>query len=137
MSEWLPILAPALLGGLVGAWLTYFFGLRRDKEERRRERVIAHLIEAYRNLESAAGRENLSDEQKDRLETSVAAIFLLGSKEAAEKARLLAEDTAAGLGDMAPLLKVMRSDLRKELGLEQHEVDALFLRMWREEGTKK
>jgi hypothetical protein len=49
--------------------------LRKDKEERRRERVVAHLIEAYRNLENAAGRDVLSDEQKDRVETSVAGAF--------------------------------------------------------------
>ncbi len=137
MSEWQVALFTALLGGLIGAWLAYFFGLRRDKEERRRERVVAHLIEAYRNLENAAGRQKLSDEQKDRLETSVAAVFLLGSTKAAIEARTLAEETASGMGNMTALLKVMRNDLRKELGLEQHNVDALFMRMWREEGTEE
>ncbi|MCP5038693.1 MAG: hypothetical protein GY945_13960, partial [Rhodobacteraceae bacterium] len=137
MEEWVLILLPALLGGLLGAWLTYVFGLRRDKEERRRERVVAHLIEAYRNLENVAGRDNLTGEQKDRLETSVAAIFLLGSKAAAEAANLLAKEVADGNGNMKHLLKIMRSDLRKELGLPQHDVDTLFLRMWREEGNKE
>ena len=137
MIDWVLIIAPALLGGLVGAWLTYFFGLRRDKEERRRERVVSHLIEAYRNLENASGRDELTNEQKDKLESSVAAIFLLGSKEAAEEASKLAKDVASGLGNMNALLKVMRNNLRTELGLEQHDVDALFLRMWREEGNEK
>jgi len=120
------------MGGLVGAWLTYFFGLRRDKEERRRERVVAHLIDAYRNLENAAGRDPLTNEQKVRIESSIAAIFLLGSKDAAAQARKLAEDTAGGIGDMSPVLKTMRKDLRNKLGLERHDVDALFLRMRRD-----
>jgi len=127
----------AFVGGIFGAWLTYYFSLKgdlqKDKEERRRERIVAHLIEAYRNLENAAGRDPLPDDKKDRLETSIAAIFLFGSKEAANEANKLAVDVAAGTGNMISILKIMRRDLRKELGLEQHDVELKFLRFHREE----
>jgi len=130
--------------GLITAAVLLFFGHtlkswldnRRDLTERRRERYISHLIEAYRNLEDAAGRQVLTDKQKDRIESSVAAVFLFGSGEAAKEAKLLSEKTAAGQGSMLPLLKVIRNDLRKELGLEKHDVSPLILRMWRDEEKK-
>ncbi|WBL33465.1 hypothetical protein O5O51_01775 [Sinirhodobacter sp. HNIBRBA609] len=130
-------LLSALLGAVLGAFATYWFALRQDKVARRRERVVAHLIEAYRNLENAAGREPMTEDHKTRVESSIAATFLLGSKSAAIEAKKLAEDTARGSGSMVPLLKQMRSDLREELGLEQHDVEPQFLRFWRNEGKRK
>ncbi len=83
MTELAIPFATGVVAGLVGAWGAYFFALRRDKEERRRERIVSHLIEAYRNLEDAAGRNPLPEEKKRRVESSLGAIFLFGSKDAA------------------------------------------------------
>ena len=102
--------------------------LHKDKEERRRERIVAHLIEAYRNLETAACRQTKSKEQMDKIESSTAAIFLFGTKEAAEKTTKFGHDLENGQASLNELLKVLRKDLRNELGLEQHNVDTKFIR---------
>lgn len=132
MSELLLPAAVGVLGGFLGALFTYLLSLRRDREERRRERIIAHLIEAYRNLENAAGRDELTEEQKDRLESSIAAIFLLGTLDACKAADKLTVDVANGGGNMNELLAIMRSDLRKELGLSAVNGAPRFLRFWRD-----
>ena len=122
----------AFVGGIFGAWLTYYFGLKgdllKDKEERRRERIVAHLIEAYRNLEHSVYRGKMTEEMEAKFESSLGSIFLFGSKEAADEANKLAEDVAAGSGGLISMLKILRRDLRLELGLEQHDVELKFLR---------
>jgi hypothetical protein len=130
VNQWAEILLTGVVAGLVGSVLTYVFALRKDREERRRERMVAHLIEAYRNLEDASGRGALSDEQKSRLESSIAAIFLLGSTvTASEASRFIADMASASGGDVKPLLKALRNELRSELGLESHDVDIPIFRM--------
>ncbi|MCL6284504.1 hypothetical protein M3P21_13295 [Ruegeria sp. 2012CJ41-6] len=128
MTEWVIPFASGVIAGLVSAWGAYFLALRRDKEERRRERIISHLIEAYKNLEDATGRKPLPEEKKWRVESSLGAIFLFGSKEAADEAKRLTIEVAVGSGDMLSLLIILRRDLRNELGLEAHEVEPNFLR---------
>jgi phosphate/sulfate permease len=118
----------AVIGGLVASFFAYKLGLRRDQEERRRERIIARLIEAYRNIENAAGRLQRTPEMTERLESSLGAIFLLGSNNAAKEANKLAKAAARNEGDMTALLQVLRQDLRSELGLTADDVELLFLR---------
>ncbi len=120
----------ALIGGLVASIVTYKFGLKRDQEERRRERVIAHLIEAYRNIENSAGRSELTLEMTAKLESSIAAIFLLGSTASAKEANKLAVGgNSINGGDLTALLKSMRRDLRSELGLDTDDIELVFLRV--------
>ena len=127
-AELLLPLVTAIIGGLVASAVTYKFSLKRDQEERRRERIIAHLIEAYRNIENSACRSQRTPEMTERLESSIAEIFLLGSKKSAEEANKLAKEFASGAGDMTDLLKSLRYDLRCELGLETDEMELLFIR---------
>ena len=104
------------------------FSLKRDKEERRRERIIAHLIEAYSNLEKASNRQQ-DNEMMSKVETSLAAICLLGSKQAANSATKFMKDSSSSSGgDVKPLLSVLRADLRKELGLEVYDMDIPIFR---------
>lgn len=90
--------------------------------------MISHLIEAYRNIENAACRLHRTQEMTEKLETSIAAIFLLGSKKSAVEANKLAKQVASGTGNMTNLLKSLRYDLRRELGLETDDIELLFLR---------
>jgi 2-oxoglutarate dehydrogenase complex dehydrogenase (E1) component-like enzyme len=134
--QWVELILTGVIAGLISASATYFFALRQDKEARRRERIVAHLIEAYRNLEHAAQRDPMSTEAKQRVESSLAAIFLLGSKESANAAKQFAESMSAGHGDLVELLKTLRRDLRQELGLEQHDVSPAFLRFQIEQAKR-
>ncbi|PCH96271.1 MAG: hypothetical protein COB84_05060 [Rhodobacteraceae bacterium] len=123
MSSWVTPLLTAIVAGFIGAWLTYAFALRKDREERRRERIVSHLIEAYRNIEFASSRKPLTEDEKTRVETSVAAIFLFGSKKAVNDA----EDFVHSM-DAENLLRTLRNELRNELDLEPHDVKLLHLR---------
>ena len=80
MNSWITPIVTSLIAGLFGALITYFFSLRKDREERRRERIISHLIEAYKNIVNASCRTPLSESEEAKLETSIAAILLFGSK---------------------------------------------------------
>jgi hypothetical protein len=112
--------------------------LRQDNVARRGERVVTNRIEAYCDLENAAARKTLTEEQKSLVERYIGAPFLLGSKGAAKEANALAEKIAIGYpGDMNQLLRQMRSDLRQELGLEQHHVAPLFVRFLRDQSKRK
>ena len=123
-------LAIALSSAFSAAFITHFLAMRKDREERRRERITSHLTEAYANLESAAGRDHLTQDQKRRFESSIAAIFLFGSKNAANEAYKFTSGVASQTGgDVKPLLKVLRNELRKELGLETHDIDIPIFRM--------
>ncbi len=134
MNQWLELLLTGVVAGLVGSAVTYFFALKQDKEARRRDRTVSHLMEAYRNIEDAVERRQLTDEQLERLETSIAATFLMGSKDAAQKAKDMSIDSEEAKVDMLPLLQQLRKDLRRELGLESHDVEIKFLRLPRNKG---
>ncbi|WP_375264332.1 hypothetical protein [Planktotalea sp.] len=134
MGQWAELLLTGVVAGLFGACATYVFALRKDKEERRRDRLVAHLLEAYRNIEDAVGRDEIADDQLERLEKSIAATFLLGSKAAAEEAARITVNLKANRLEMLPLLLQLRKDLRHELGLERHDAEIRFLRLPRNKG---
>lgn len=127
--EYIIPFATALFAGVIGAWTTFLFSLRQDREARRRERIVSHSIDAYRNLESSVGQEELTPDQKSRFESSIAAIFLLGSKKSAKAASDFTIGVVSGDGGkLKSLLMALRSDLRRELGLEAHELEIPIFR---------
>ena len=103
----------------VGGWYAvHRLSMNRDQENKRRELRIQYLLEAYRRLENSSNRPDLSAYARD-LESALTDIQLLGSKGqvqlAHEFAVSMAKDRTASLD---PLVANLRSELRRELGLE-------------------
>lgn len=126
--EWAQLILTGVVAGLIGSIATYIFSLRQDKEARRRQRIVGHLIEAYETVEYSTQRHPLSEDAKRNLESAIASIFLLGSEDSAKAANKFASEMRQGNGDSIELLRILRGDLRAELGLRQHKVDPVFIR---------
>jgi len=128
MSDWRFLLINALFACAAVAWVAHFILSRKDKGDWRRERVVAHLIESYRNIEIASHRKKRTPEMTQNLESSIATIFLLGSASAASEVHKLGTGIASGDGNIIPLLQALRRDIRGELGLDTDESDLLSFR---------
>lgn len=116
----------ALLGWFVG----YFSTVRRDRLTKRRDLRTQYLLDAYRRLEGAGNRSKPSPEDKKALESAVADIQLLGSKEQVHLAREFALQFArSGHASLDPLLESLRLDLRQELALPILNEGITYLRI--------
>ena len=131
-SETLKYLVPAVIA-VVGWFAAHQFNVYRDRQNKRRDLRIQFLLEAYRRLESAANRDIKTEEQKLAFESAVADIQLLGTKEqvAATVEYLLQHASRAG-AKIDPVLQLLRSDLRKELGFSEDVESAVIFRFTRE-----
>ena len=90
---------------------------RKEKENKRREIRLNHLIDAYRKLESASNRPMTPDSEHARnIESAIADIQLFGSVRQLELAQIAAK-TFAKIGEVSfnDLLNDLRDDLRNEL----------------------
>jgi hypothetical protein len=118
-------LALTILGSLfvaaVAAVLAHRFTSRRDLANRRRELRTEYLLNAYRAVSNAIGRDlQGSPDDARAFERGLADIQLLGSKDQAQMAVKLGRDmTEGGEADPEPLLRSLRDDLREELDLER------------------
>jgi hypothetical protein len=103
---------------IAGWYAVHRFSMNRDQENKRRDLRIQYLLEAYRRLEKAANRRDLSSYARE-LESALADIQLLGSTQqvllAHEFAVSMAKNKTASLD---PLIADIRSELRRELNLE-------------------
>ncbi len=113
----------AFVGAVVGAWLTYYFGLKKDlekdQEERRRERVTTYLIDAYFALEDYAVRDKQTKERVAAIENAMASIFLFGDARAIELVLEVNNKTkCTGNFEIKSLGLHLRDVLRKELAIE-------------------
>lgn len=102
---------------IVGWYAVHRLSMNRDQENKRHDMRIRYLLEAYRRLENAANRPDLSDYARD-VESALADIQLLGSQKqvqlAHEFAVSMAKDSTALLD---PLVTDIRAELRRELRL--------------------
>jgi hypothetical protein len=78
----LSLTVPALVV-VVGWYVVSVLATRRDRETKRREIRLQHLIEAYRLLASVSNRP-FSEETRKSLETVMSEIQLLGSRRVVE-----------------------------------------------------
>jgi hypothetical protein len=116
----------ALLAGFAG----YILGIRRDRLSKRRDLRTQYLLDAYRRLEGASNRQDLSNDDKKALESASADIQLLGSPEQVRLARLFAQEFAGSrIASLDPLLEALRHELRKELALVPLHERLIFLRI--------
>ncbi len=140
LLPWASLLGPALgaLVALVGWFVLHRSNVQRDRENKRRELITTYLLEAYRRMETAANREDKTEEQAVAFESAIADIQLLGSP-AQFAATLKYIDARAGSGEqdevgIGHVLGLLRDDLRRELGLEPLIAPPRFFRFVRELG---
>jgi hypothetical protein len=104
---------------ILGWYVVSRLASNRDRDNARREIRVEHLLNAYRNLESITGRP-FTDETVKALESAMTEIQLLGSADVVNLADRWVEDfNERGERNLTPLAAALRSELRKELGLEQ------------------
>ncbi|MEL7467891.1 MAG: hypothetical protein AAFN27_05535 [Pseudomonadota bacterium] len=123
----------ALLSGLVGAVLgsalSLLFGLHQDRIARRREKITAHLVDAYLKIEKQTSRSD-NDTDTETLEAAFAEIFLFGDSKAVELAKVAIQNIESKrTTDLKLLLFHMRAQLREELRLEKIEHGNFSLRL--------
>ena len=122
-SAFLYAAGSAFVGSVLGAWLTFYFGLKKDlekdQEERRREKVTIYLIDAYFALESYAKRGKQTKERVAAIENAMASIFLFGDAKAIELVRKVNNKVKCTDDfDVKDLGLHLRDVLRKELAIE-------------------
>jgi hypothetical protein len=113
----------------LGWWAAHYLSARRDLANERRKLRITYLVEAYRRLESASNRDDMTSHWVN-FETAIADIQLFGSPHqvtlARQFARAFARDKTAPLDE---LIFDLRQSLRSELQLEPVSDSVLYLRI--------
>lgn len=110
------VLAP--LVAVIGWFVAHQFNVHRDRLNKRHDLRIQYLLEAYRRLESAANRDDKTEDQAAAFESAVADIQLLGTPQKIETTlKYLREQASSGGAEINQLLRLLRDDLREELGL--------------------
>lgn len=105
----------AIVSWFVGSWLS----VRRDRANKRRDLRVHYLIEAYRRLQNAGHRPPVPPYSSD-VESAIADIQLFGTRDQAIAAKKLATDLEEqGSASLDDLLLSLRSELRRELRLEE------------------
>ena len=127
-SDTLKFAVPAVIA-VVGWFAGHEFSVYRDRQNKRRDLRIQFLLDAYRRLESGAHRQTMTDDQKLAVESAVADIQLLGTPEqVAATASYVRRHAADSGAEIDEVLRLLRSDLRNEVGLPGRVENALIFR---------
>lgn len=107
-----------VVGWVVAHWLN----VKRDTIAKRRDLRVQYLLEAYRRLEGAVNRPiDALPQAKHAFESAVADVQLLGTRAQIDALlTYLNQYVEAGGATIDPVLKLLRDDLREELGLEKN-----------------
>ncbi len=130
-------LVSSAVGGSIVAAANHFLTRQRDRRERFEELRIGYLVEAWKQIQKASDIKDFSGLDKnalcDGLEEAVASVMLLGNLEETDAARNFAKQFSEGRGGSAfELLKVLRRNLRRELGITIDDTDLVALRLHRD-----
>jgi hypothetical protein len=133
-QEMLMLVGPSLaaLVAVLGWVIAHGLNVARDRSNKRRELITAYLLEAYRRLEAAANREEKTEDQAVAFESAIADIQLLGSPTEVEAISKWLDSHKENSIDQ--VLKYLRDDLRRELGLAPLKSAPRFFRFTREYG---
>lgn len=114
----LPLLITALIT-IVGWFVAHQLNSWRDSINKRREKRIEYLINAYRNLAKAVHHPRVY-EISDLVESALSDIQLFGTEEQIQKALIFMKEFTSSEGaDLEDLLNSLRVDLRRELKLSK------------------
>ena len=103
---------------VVGWWIVSFLTTRRDRDSKRREIRVQHLIEAYRQFANSSNRP-FTEDVRGALESATTDIQLLGSARVVDLVDKWVEAYIARQpGVTSPLATALRDELREELRLE-------------------
>lgn len=112
-----------------GWYFVHRFNIARDRSNKKRDLQIQYLLEAYRRLERASNRPKNFDNDHE-LESAIADIQLFGTVEQVKLAEKFSFDIAQNNhASTDELLINLRTELRKELGLEQVNPEIVYLRL--------
>jgi len=130
-TETLKYAVPSVVA-VVGWFAAHQFNVYRDRQNKRRELRVQFLLDAYRRLESAANREAKTEEQMLAFESALADIQLLGTPEQVAAIVSYLRQYAEGRGtQIDDILRLLRRDLRIEVGLRGEVENAVFFRFTR------
>jgi hypothetical protein len=131
-SETLKYIVPAIVA-VLGWFAAHQFNVYRDRQNKRRDLRVEFLLDAYRRLESAANRDEKTEAQNLAFESAVADIQLLGTPEQVAAVVTYLHRHAAGSGaQIDEVLRLLRQDLRNEIGLKGTVENAVVFRFTRE-----
>ena len=122
-----------VLVALVGWHYVNKLAAERDVKNERLKLRTQYLLNAYRSISEAVNRGPLSEEQKLSFEAAISDIMLLGNVKQRAETKQAAKDFAnqAEEPNWDLVLKLLRKDLRKELGMQPTEEDFLYFRFQR------
>lgn len=128
-----PPLVTALFGAVIGAITVHWLTSKRELYNVRRDLRTEYLIQAYRKITNGTQRKELSDRQKDDMESALSDVFLLGESEEVKAAFEFMKRMDEGSGASAnEVLTALRNSLRREIGLSSSETNRhFFLRFTR------
>jgi len=126
------LLVPLLMTAFVaisGWYIVHWLNVARDRANKKRDLQIQYLIEAYRRLERASNRAK-KYENNAELESAIADIQLFGTVDQVNLAQKFSLDIAHNShASTDDLLKDIRTELRKELGLKEVSPGIVYLRL--------
>lgn len=122
-------LMASILLAVASWWVVSYLNSSRDRKNKKRELVVTHLVDAYRVLTQEIGRRETTPESMTKFENLMTEIQLFGSREQVEMAKKISKETAEnGVSEIDPLIEVLRSNLRRELNLEELDEPTIWLR---------
>ncbi|MGL5856802.1 MAG: hypothetical protein ACRC35_00045 [Angustibacter sp.] len=114
---------------LLGAGLSYLMANRNQANEIRRRYRTEYLLGAYRNIERTTNRK-LTNAAAISLESAIAEVNMFGTakhqKIAKELQVAMAKHQTASFN---PLLDVLRTDIRREFGLDRGIAEVAYFRV--------
>ncbi len=111
----------------LGWWTAHYLSAKRDLANERRKLRVSYLLEAYRRLEGASNREDMTSFWSN-FESAIADIQLLGTPHQVSLARQFALDMAEHkTAPLDELIFGLRQSLRAEL--ESVSDSVLYLRI--------
>jgi hypothetical protein len=119
-------LISAVIGGAIVAVVSHLLTRQRETERRRTEKAIEYRIEAWRAIADQTGR--VLD--ADAFEKALAETILFGDeREVQLVSKIMDEFVAKGTADTTELLKLLRRNIRDELGLTKTSIEFRWLRV--------
>lgn len=115
----------------VSGWMIgHYFNSKRNRDEKRRDIAIEHLINAYRIVTNEISHREVTPEKSIKFENLLSDIQLFGTSDQVILARNLADEVARGDEfHLDPLTNCLRDDLRSELRLSKINGNVKWLRL--------
>lgn len=119
-------LVSAVIGGAIVAIVTHLLTRRLDTERRRTEKAIEYRIEAWRAIADQTDRTL----DAEAFEKALAEIILFGNEQEVQLvSKIMDEFVAHHTSDTTDLLKLLRRNIREELGLPKTSIEFRWLRV--------